>query len=109
MISVSLEFLTILDQWRGSRARVWRYHASLSRLVVCLRHPDKAVFLFVLAAGCQHVQGPFGWDSCSFEAAEIVDSHGLPLLELRDPGAGFKLECSSILTYVKDSGEFELD
>jgi hypothetical protein len=96
--------LELLASWRGAAVRVWRYHASLSRLWLCLSR-GASEKLFVVAGGCDHVRGPFSWRDGALDIVEIRDVHGLPAIALVDVRAEFELRCRAIALYDTDTFE----
>jgi hypothetical protein len=88
------EHQAVLDRWRGSRALISRFHASLRRLLIELYRPeDKDGMLYLLAVGCQHITGPFYWDSAQITLTEEMDDVRGRVLYVRDENAGFELLC----------------
>ena len=88
---------SVLKEWRGADARVWRFHASLNRLALRLDRPGAPQHIYLVMVGCKHFVGSFGWKSAdvSITFDESLDVHEGPYLVV-DKGAGFQVRCSSV-------------
>ena len=94
-----------LRQWHGARARIWRYHASLSRLAICLIPKGPSAPVYLLASTCEFIRGPFSWDNNAMEI--LIDSERS--IRVIDESAGFELVCNSVSMWEDVIGEFEFD
>jgi hypothetical protein len=69
------ECSSLVARWHGASAHVWRYHASLSRLALCIYHRSSKERLFLIAAGCEHLHGPFYWEHNAIQVVAISGLH----------------------------------
>jgi hypothetical protein len=98
------ELLPTLSEWRGTKARIWQYDRSLSRLVVMLSSATESrPSLFVLCVSCRYIQGPVHWEDCEL----VVHSNSTDVVE--DLRARFRVECSGVVLIESTMAEFALD
>jgi hypothetical protein len=86
----------LLLKWRGSRAKVWDYTPSLSRLTLRLEFRGIPGNLHIVAGACRHILGLFSWDNCALELFPSPQPDGAIGYCLRDSGAGFELLCGIV-------------
>jgi hypothetical protein len=86
--------MSALEEWRGSKARLWQYHPSLSRVVLMLYRPDSRKSLYVLATGARYIQSNVMWDNSCLEIAP--SSGGDSIQVIRDLSAEFELRCDTV-------------
>jgi hypothetical protein len=87
---------SVLNEWRGSDAKLWMFHVTHNRLAVMLSRPDNPEVLYLVAIGCEWIRGPFSWQRAN------ISIHSLPgdrnfdaVTRVVDEAAGFELRCSS--------------
>jgi hypothetical protein len=83
------------------------YHRSLSRVVLCLRRPERPTPLFLIAVSCRHISTPVSWKSSAIELVEVTERDGERVLHVTDGRAGLELECASVMA-VEGTAEFDL-
>ena len=89
----------ILKTHDGAYVLLWRYSASLRRVVILVDAYRTRPALMILAAGCTHYSGPTDWDNCALRASvsgEVSQSTGNNLHCLEDGNTGFRLLCQNL-------------
>ena len=89
---------TVLAQTHGESALIARYHSSLRRMAILLRHEEGFVFLVV--SGCESFRGPFQWVNSRL----VFDIHN-GLSRLRDADVDFELVFAGGCAFVETAGE----
>ena len=79
---------SLLHEWRGARAEVWMFHLTFRRLAILLRLPERSDMLYVVAAGCKHINGPFRWSDAKLSINDLDQS-----MRVHDESAHFELIC----------------
>jgi hypothetical protein len=97
---------TMLEKWRGSRARIWIFDISLVRLVLRLERTGESEVLYILGASCKHIVGPFSWDNSSV-SIESGDESGKPFDAILDKEAGFEVRCRGVALALGPAVEFD--
>jgi hypothetical protein len=105
VITGAAECATALRQWHGVRARVWRYHASLSRLAICIFRTDEPKLAFLIASTCRFIRGPFSWENNAIEI--LTDSASS--IRVIDESSGFELDCASVSIIDEPVEDFEFE
>src|SRR5262245_12472391 len=91
-----------LANWRGARAQVWLFSVTFKRMAIRLSRLDEPEVLYVLAAGCEHLSGPFSWDSANVQLHREEDNE-----TISDPAIGFHLVASSVVLAIGPSTELD--
>ncbi|MDA8021107.1 MAG: hypothetical protein MPN21_27025 [Thermoanaerobaculia bacterium] len=91
------EIQSFLDDWRGSRAQIWDYQASLSVLTIQLSRPDGSERVVLKCVGTKTVQMPIHWDDCNLIAQEDEEIRFDSSLFLVDTTASVRVECFEVM------------
>ncbi len=84
--------LSELERWRGAPAAVWIFQVTHKRLALRLWRPGEPTVLYLVGVACEHIAGPFAWESSDISIRSSTSNHE----EIVDERAGFSLRCSSV-------------
>ena len=86
-----------LVKWSGAHAKVWLFHVTHNRMVICLFRKGEHESLYIVAVGCEHIAGPLQWDPVLITlVTEQPNSWGEVRRRIVDRQAGFELLCSDV-------------
>lgn len=68
------DYSEALGKFKGAYAQIWAFHISLKRLVIRLSFTKQKEVLYILAAGCEHVQGAFSWEESDLIIGNASDN-----------------------------------
>ena len=96
------EINLILKDYQGAKAMIWSFVLTHRKLFIQLDHPSKDKVVYLVAIGCQQIQGPFSWKDanlCVSEEKEQLSTEFNSLIV--DDVSGFQLVASGgvILAY----------
>ncbi len=97
----------MLADLRGSRARLWMFHATFNRLAIMLSRPGEEDVMYVIAAGCVTISAPVQWGDAdiSVEAFTGARPDGVRH-RIVDVRAGVEVTCSSIVLLRAPTSDF---
>jgi hypothetical protein len=80
-------FPTLLERWRGGRARLWDLSVSHECLTIRVEQPGVRGNLEIGCIGVTHIHSPFRWDNSHIEIVLTVDN----TFVITDEGAGVRV------------------
>ncbi|QJB42208.1 hypothetical protein HF324_31965 [Chitinophaga oryzae] len=89
------DYSEALGEFKEAYAQIWTFHISLKRLVIRLSFTKQKEVLYILAAGCEHVQGVFSWEKSDLTIENASDNTGQHYLtRIFDRNSLFELQAS---------------
>ena len=95
-----------LKQLHGSRAKIWLFSTTFSRLAIIFERADEAEVVFIVGVGCESINGPFAWKASKVIVEDVMEPMFYARRRVRDVDAKFELTCSSVLVLKGPLGEF---
>jgi hypothetical protein len=103
------ECAQFFETYIGQDVRLWRYHASLSRLSFTIRSRASLSFPFVdfFFVGTKSIKANVHW---TLGAVSLVEDNDWGTLIFSDPEARFQVEASDLFVVIQDEQEmFSID